>query len=720
MLTFDVVRDDLLLTLPPTGWEGFEGLMAAVLADLAGEPIYLAKAGWQAGLDGRSNPSAASIAFEAKRYGAGRSIDDRSLLGELEELGHDAQFRPEIWLVAASVPITAQTRTKIVRSARAKGIHVPIVDWSPPEMPALVAFLASAKESVVAWLDRHHPGHSARAILRDILDGVAGQPSFSRQRKQLIQEVLPPYASFVLAKKAVGQAYSNGFKDRNEARRLFRQKLTPDAIGVVNLRRVEMLKQIKDAADIASQRQGIVVLLGDEGVGKTWAAVQAWRESFSDSLCALFSAGHIESFQNASPVYGIAHIIRSATASYDINNGSWEVRVSHWKSTPRPDRRLYVIVDGLNERPSVSWTEFIPAMRQLVHEIGGTIVLTCRPRFWTSRIAGGLDESVEVVRVGVLDESEVQEFLSRHKRSTIDIPSAMLVHLRNPRVLTVAVELLDELGGDDLTLDRLYWAYWKHHWRERPNNTLSDDEFREVLVNHAKQVKIELDRHGEAAVEGTRFYLSRWMEHAAVGSRVDKKSLADLFWEVVDGRFLALSESGASEAYVFRSEALNFAIALRLVYEVLDDPSVIKDSANADQVLDRAIEPIEAFDRTAEISVAVVAIAALHPRSNIALQEAAIRSFLSLQNRGPESEDDFCAYIREAPEAYLSVCEAMIKRREGPPQAMLRALRAGLNRADARAKIERSMAGWSSANPLGSPIDPVAASWAVQILSGSH
>jgi len=59
---------DMLLNLPATGADGFEGLLAAVLAEISGVPFRLSGSGSQFGMDGKSAYEDDAICFEAKRY----------------------------------------------------------------------------------------------------------------------------------------------------------------------------------------------------------------------------------------------------------------------------------------------------------------------------------------------------------------------------------------------------------------------------------------------------------------------------------------------------------------------------------------------------------------------------------------------------------------------------------------------------------------------------
>ncbi|WP_316176349.1 hypothetical protein [Bradyrhizobium sp. SZCCHNRI1073] len=67
MTTIDNLRDTLR-KLKPTGPDGFEGLMAAVLTDITKRTFALASSGSQRGKDGQSVLDEGAIAFEGKLY----------------------------------------------------------------------------------------------------------------------------------------------------------------------------------------------------------------------------------------------------------------------------------------------------------------------------------------------------------------------------------------------------------------------------------------------------------------------------------------------------------------------------------------------------------------------------------------------------------------------------------------------------------------------------
>ena len=58
---------EALTKLPPTGPQGFEGLIGATLSEIAGIPFRLASSGSQFGIDGSSAHSRGGICFKCKR-----------------------------------------------------------------------------------------------------------------------------------------------------------------------------------------------------------------------------------------------------------------------------------------------------------------------------------------------------------------------------------------------------------------------------------------------------------------------------------------------------------------------------------------------------------------------------------------------------------------------------------------------------------------------------
>src|ERR1700683_1816886 len=95
--------------LKPTGPEGFDGLMAAVLTDLTKRTFALASSGSQRGKDGQSALDGA-IAFEGKLYEDAVAKDQ--ILSKIAEIAGDEEGETELWILGSTGPASTSTPRK--------------------------------------------------------------------------------------------------------------------------------------------------------------------------------------------------------------------------------------------------------------------------------------------------------------------------------------------------------------------------------------------------------------------------------------------------------------------------------------------------------------------------------------------------------------------------------------------------------------------------------
>ncbi len=80
--------------LDPSGPDGFEGLLAAVLTDVLKMHFVLAKSGSQGGRDGDSAINDQAIKFEAKLYNS--NLPKEQVLSQLAEISADDQGQHDL------------------------------------------------------------------------------------------------------------------------------------------------------------------------------------------------------------------------------------------------------------------------------------------------------------------------------------------------------------------------------------------------------------------------------------------------------------------------------------------------------------------------------------------------------------------------------------------------------------------------------------------------
>jgi len=106
----------VLRKLEPSGIDGFEGLIASLLTALTKKQFFLATAGYQGGRDSSTaGIGGIFIAVECKRYCNDTALNDRQILGELEEVSQSFPSL-DLWVLVASRTVDDSLRAKLIMS----------------------------------------------------------------------------------------------------------------------------------------------------------------------------------------------------------------------------------------------------------------------------------------------------------------------------------------------------------------------------------------------------------------------------------------------------------------------------------------------------------------------------------------------------------------------------------------------------------------------------
>jgi hypothetical protein len=115
MQTINDLRD-AVRKLKPTGPDGFEGLIAAVLTDLTKRTFELASSGSQRGKDGQSSVDGGAISFEGKLYEDAVARDQ--ILSKIAEIAGDEEGQTELRILASTSPVSTQHINTAKNAAR--------------------------------------------------------------------------------------------------------------------------------------------------------------------------------------------------------------------------------------------------------------------------------------------------------------------------------------------------------------------------------------------------------------------------------------------------------------------------------------------------------------------------------------------------------------------------------------------------------------------------
>ena len=147
---------DILRKLPPSGPNGFEGLIAAQLQELTGQRFHLAKSGAQQGRDISSHRQGSNvIAVETKRYRRSTPLNERELLGEIQQ-ATESIIDLDIWVLVASRDVDSQLDEQLRRLAHQKGIEYLSISADDGNPSSLDVLCANTPDLTKSFLKPHH------------------------------------------------------------------------------------------------------------------------------------------------------------------------------------------------------------------------------------------------------------------------------------------------------------------------------------------------------------------------------------------------------------------------------------------------------------------------------------------------------------------------------------------------------------------------------------
>ena len=286
------------------------------------------------------------------------------------------------------------------------------------------------------------------------------------------------------------------------------------------------------------QSEEPVVLLGDEGRGKSWLAAKVIEQQEAHTLTALFSAEQLPDRVKSGQVVDLLakQLIRQTDG--DPNDDTllkrWCRRINAWVERIRP-RRFLIVLDGLNQRPKKDWGRIIEAFQHLSEKAGGRLLVTCRSHYFRTKIEGRLFNPLEQITVPEWTVEERDILLRRVGIDPTMLDQQAANSLLNPRLLGIALNVLplDDMDAwQGLTVERLLFEHIRAAERDNANHETFQD-FADRLTCHAQQVLAKVQSH----------------------QRDDLLIFEDQAGAVAEGRFFT-PIAGPKNAYELRQEGL--------------------------------------------------------------------------------------------------------------------------------------------------------------------
>ena len=623
---------EILLKLPPSGKNGFEGVVAETLSRISGVPFRLAESGTQFGIDGAAAYEEDAICFECKRYQ--EKPRDADVLVKIDQLLIHKDEADLLWILACTASIRTQLADRLREKAERDGIEVLILDWTG-DPPPLAVVLAKAGPPVIDKIVTLSKGAVEKDKLEEIFVAIQEQEGFEVQVDKILRRLNAPETATIRAAEKNREWFADRFKDAHLARLDLGQPLAPNAAEVSHMTRAALVSHTAEAL----QNDDPVVLLGGEGCGKSWLAANVIERQEAHTLTALFSAEQLpDRVLSGQAIDLLVGQLICQTAGNPRDNKllkRWRRRVDAWHERVRPGRFL-IVLDGLNQRPEKDWGRIIEAFRQLSEEAGGRLLVTCRSHYFRTKIKGRLFEPLREITVPEWMPQERDALLKQAgvNPTILDQQAANL--LLNPRILGIALNVLppdDEYAWRSLTKERLLFEYIRAAERDNADHETSQD-FADRLTSHAQRV------------------LKR------VQSR---QSEAPLIFEgqleaVAEGRFFT-PVAGPKNAYELRQDGLSLAFGFALVDLLLDAQRNNKDLSESISI---TFEPVATLDDTAKVVLAALtAITLNNSWFKQDIYEALIGGFVFLQNPDAAHYPAFVSLAKEQVEGFLNAAETL-------------------------------------------------------------
>jgi len=636
---------EALLSLDPSGPDGFEGLLGIILGAITGQSFRLAKSGSQLGRDGDSAFDGGATFFEGKRYKEGLSKNDISV--KLFDVGNDDVSLLDLWILGATCEVASQTVDAAKKFATKNGFGIVILDWSNNDLGALLVATIVGGAKSKEFIRQNLTGGPGAGL---ILPAVAAIDHFAKHadlpsrtsslRRSLTEDVGLGHA------KALNQAWVGRLlKNKRAARAELGQPLSPlDPSGPLALDRPERTELTN--AFSGSPDSDIYAIVGEEGVGKSWLAVQSWNLSHPQSLLVICPADDLtgDGTEDLDDFLIRKLLIQTGLAITDPAIARWKRRFIAWRAnTPASSVRLTLIADGLNQPLKSNWGRWLDRVASYLKELGGCLVLTTRTQHW-ARIKDALSCNVKTITLAEWSIQDVKKILGSCAIDCSNSSIEVLTSVRNPRLLGIAIELIEsntiELL-DELSVGRLLFEHMRRT-QELGATSIPPALFAELLKRLASAV---LARASKQDTDDLRLF-----------DLVQESQLES----VASSRFFA-AVRGSSSQYEIKPEGLNLALALYLVDRLERE---VRNEREPGDRLSTILEPISALDETGKVVLLATQIACLDEQTSPAIRSALIEKFVSLQNLPNNEVDAFSVLAKSVPSAFLQAAESVYLKQE--------------------------------------------------------
>ncbi len=619
-----------LMSLSPTGENGFEGLISIILNEITGVSFRLAGSGSQFGLDGKSSHESDSICFEAKRYD--KSPSREGILAKITELSIN-DHGVDIWVLASS----AALKTQIVDDARKVGskddIYILVLDWAENYISPLAIALAMGGERAVDFIKANSNGSPLSFELQTSLHAIQTHKQFSIESEKLKQSCNSASIGFALANKSNTEWLLDKLSNKQKAKQQFGQPICPKDPTILNIKeRMNLIDRFKPFFTNVSDSL-VIIANGGEGNGKSWIIAQSWLALTHKPIMVFMNP---EDFPSSAQAANITDILIDKLIQQTGEDNSqpmhtrWRRKLTQWKNQlGKKKLHLIVVIDGINQKPNTDWARIIDVTNTEVNELGGRLVVSSRTPYFNNQVKDRIESKYEEIVIPEWTEKERNEILLEKKINGSELRPNVAKSLCNPRLLGITIELLskeDITSIDELNVSRLLFEHMRTMEKDA-NEPQPVAEFAKRLKNDAQVIQ------------------SRIIQ----GQEDDLKVFENELALVTDGRFYEPLGDDPTR-YLIKDEGLTLALGFSIIDKL---NTAFRNNRDLEDTLNRILAPITALDDTAEVILAALTVVILDDTSNENVIVTLIRGFSHLQNTNSDDFPIFTGLTKKKPSEFL-------------------------------------------------------------------
>ena len=284
------------------------------------------------------------------------------------------------------------------------------------------------------------------------------------------------------------------------------------------------------------------VVVGMEGVGKTWAALD-WLidHSREHPIVLVVSSSMIPASTDFSEI-GVKKFL--ANRLYELSSirdiAYWLRRLVNMLKRPISEGPvLTIFFDGLNQEPSTQWTQLFKTLQGESFDNRIRMIAAVRNHYFEDKLRSlkGLVTSAVRVDIGGYDTApggELDQMLEFEDLKQQDLPPDVLQLACNPRLFKLVVKFREKLTeSGQATVHRLLWEYGRDSFGVLTNRSFSKNEWKDWLKEIAQQKR-----------RGIKEYSTRSISQTVDSPELTERDVYIRLSDIVDGQFSQQDQEG--------------------------------------------------------------------------------------------------------------------------------------------------------------------------------